>query len=67
VHEFLEAVHLVVRLRSWTKEDKKYAAKLKLGGTARRFYLNSTELHDQHITWVKFSETFGNQISVHRN
>jgi hypothetical protein len=45
VHEFLEVVNLVVRMGSWTE---KYATKLKLGGTTRRFHLSSTELHDEH-------------------
>jgi hypothetical protein len=48
VHEFLEAVNLVVRMGSWTEDDKKYAAKLKLGGTTRQFHLSSMELHDKH-------------------
>jgi hypothetical protein len=37
VQEFFEAVNSVRRKGSWTEDDKKYAAKLKLGGTARRF------------------------------
>ena len=48
MHEFLEAVNLVVRM-GYRTEDKKYATKLKLGGRTRRFYLSSMELHDEHI------------------
>lgn len=32
-HEFLEAVNSVGRMGAWTEEDKKFAAKLKLGRT----------------------------------
>jgi hypothetical protein len=55
VHEFLEAVSSVRRMGSWI-DDKKYTVKLKLGGTARRFYWSSAELHEEYITWVRFGE-----------
>jgi hypothetical protein len=45
VHEFLEAVNLIVRMQSWGEDDKKHSTKLKLGGTTRRLHLGSTELH----------------------
>ena len=50
VHEFLEAVYSVGHMGSWTEDDKKYAAKLKLGGTTQRFYLSNAEMHDESIT-----------------
>jgi hypothetical protein len=31
------------------EDDKKYATKLKLGGTTRLFHLSNMELHDEHI------------------
>jgi hypothetical protein len=55
VHEFLEAVNSVGGMGAWTEEDKKYAAKLKLGGTAKRFCLSNAELHDKSIIWSRFS------------
>jgi len=54
VLEFLEAVNSVGRMRSGTQDDKKCAAKFKLEGTSRRFYLSSVELYDEYITWVRF-------------
>jgi hypothetical protein len=32
VREILDAVNSVGRMESWIEDDKKYAAKLKLGG-----------------------------------
>jgi hypothetical protein len=32
VHEILDAVNSVGHMESWIEDDKKYAAKLKLGG-----------------------------------
>lgn len=40
VREFLEAVNSVGRMGSGT-QNKKYAAKFKLEGTSRRFYLSN--------------------------
>jgi hypothetical protein len=54
VREFLEAVNFVGRMGSGTQDDEKYAAKFKLEGTSRRFYLSNMELYDEHITWVRF-------------
>jgi hypothetical protein len=41
VNEFLEAVNLVVRMGSWTEDDKRYAAKLK---TKVNLYLPSLRM-----------------------
>jgi hypothetical protein len=54
VREFLETVNSVGRMVSGTQDNKKYAAKFKLQGTSRCFYLSNVELYDKHITWVRF-------------
>jgi hypothetical protein len=52
VHEFLDAVNFIGHMGSWIEDDKKYTAKLKLGGMPRRFYLSSAELHEHYLCQV---------------